>query len=105
MTVLPVDVNGVTAQIMQQRRCQQEIIQFLQRISSHLDALHIASNPPLAVLPPAPAVSSAPANQLCGGNPKTCEGFLDQCTVHFKFCAVPGWIGDLPIIITDGLWR
>lgn len=55
---LSVDVYDLTDQVAQQVKCKQEIIQFLHRISSHLNTFQPA---PPAVLTPSPVVTSATA--------------------------------------------
>lgn len=90
--LLPTDVYELAEQVVQQGFCQQNIIQALQGILSHVDALQPLASV-LSAAPVAPQASrvttklgSSPLNYMLhlaaqlwyDGGPKACQGFIHQ---------------------------
>lgn len=87
-------------QVAQQGSYQQEIIQALPGISSNLDNLHLSAPASAAVsmvektfiliTQPESSTSISLLHLLAppqfDGDPKACEGIINQCTIHFELC-------------------
>lgn len=76
------DAQDLAAELARQGVRQDQLYGMLQNIAAHLPAVPAAA--PLPLTPAAGQNPRLPLPPRYEGDPKTCRGFLNQCTIHFE---------------------